>query len=352
MARSLFYSALITGAVTDISQETASKPKEQVISELAQKISKPGITPGRAMIAAEQTYADAEKRFGPDAQTVLEQLRPGQDPRRFLDGFQNAYILGKQSASMNTLNNSKSAAYLTQEQREFAYGLGQRLNGRMGQSQGRRERGRDDAVWPAKRATISRNEYKEIMRFARDKGIELAGFKYYDGKIETIHGLVEEVSRIAECFPGLSDDRRRLTIELSRTLDQDTFAQTHGRIVGINIDAYRDTEFLEAEYQKLVEQGWFVKGTNSHAIIAHEMGHVVEMVFGIDPLTLAQKVSGVNRNEVLDFCEKNLSGYSAAYSDGTEIISECFASVFGSSERNEFALKIVELCVKIALGKE
>ena len=132
MARSLFYSALITGAVTDISQETASKPKEQVISELAQKISKPGITPGRATIAAEQTYADAEKRFGPDAQIVLEQLQPGQDPRRFLDGFQNACIAGKMGNS-EALKNSGAAAYLTQEQRSFAFDLGSRSK-----SQGKR----------------------------------------------------------------------------------------------------------------------------------------------------------------------------------------------------------------------
>ena len=78
------------------------------------------------MILAEQTYADAEKRFGPDAQAVLEHLQPGQDPRRFLDGFQNAYILGKQGAGPNALKNSTAAAYLTQEQREFVYALGAR----------------------------------------------------------------------------------------------------------------------------------------------------------------------------------------------------------------------------------
>ena len=103
---------------------TAPKPKDQVIAELAPKITRPGITPGRAMITAEQTYADAEKRFGANAQTVLEMLQPGQDPRRFLDGFQNAYILGKQGAGKSALNNSSAAAYLTQPQRQYAFELG------------------------------------------------------------------------------------------------------------------------------------------------------------------------------------------------------------------------------------
>ena len=98
-----------------------------MIAELAPKIQKPGVTPGRAMITAEQTYADAEKCFGSNAQTVLEMLQPGQDPRRFLDGFQNAYILGKQGAGPNALNNSTAAAYLSQEQRMTAFGMGEEV---------------------------------------------------------------------------------------------------------------------------------------------------------------------------------------------------------------------------------
>ena len=62
----------------------------------------------------------------PDAQTVLEMFQPGQDPRRFLDGFQNAYILGKQG-NHAALDRSNAAAYLTREQREFAYALGTRV---------------------------------------------------------------------------------------------------------------------------------------------------------------------------------------------------------------------------------
>ena len=73
--------------VGDGTQRTAPKPKAQVIGDLAPKLQKPGTTPGRAKISTEQAYADAEKRFGSNAQTVLEMLQPGQDPRRFLDGW-------------------------------------------------------------------------------------------------------------------------------------------------------------------------------------------------------------------------------------------------------------------------
>ena len=46
--------------VDEGTQRTVQRPKDQVIGELAPKLQKPGITPGRAMIAAQETYADAE----------------------------------------------------------------------------------------------------------------------------------------------------------------------------------------------------------------------------------------------------------------------------------------------------
>lgn len=85
-----------------------------------------------------------------------------------------------------------------------------------------------------------------------DSDVELpgriAGFKHYDGDIDAIKKMVDDVKRISEYFPGLADERRRLTIELGRTLDDDTFAQTHGRIIKINMNAYRNSEKLETEY--------------------------------------------------------------------------------------------------------
>jgi len=110
-------------AAPEKTQQPAPKPKEQILSELAPKISKPGITSGRATIAAQQMYAKAEKHFGDNAEVVLEAYQPGQDPGKFLDGFQNAYIAGK-LGNKAALENSTATAYLTQEQRMAAYEMG------------------------------------------------------------------------------------------------------------------------------------------------------------------------------------------------------------------------------------
>ena len=68
-------------------------------------------------------YAEAEKWYGSNADAVLEMFQPGQDPRKFLDGFRNAYIAGK-LGNKAALENSTATAYLTENQRRVAYALG------------------------------------------------------------------------------------------------------------------------------------------------------------------------------------------------------------------------------------
>ena len=87
------------------------------------KIHKPGITPARATIEAQRLYTEAEKIFGADTDIVLEMLQPDQYPRKFLDGFRNAYLSGK-LGDKAALENSTAAAYLTEEQRMAAYEMG------------------------------------------------------------------------------------------------------------------------------------------------------------------------------------------------------------------------------------
>ena len=72
---------------------------------------------------AQRLYTEAEKIFGADTDIVLEMLQPDQNPRKFLDGFQNAYLSGK-LGDKAALENSTAAAYLTEEQRSFAFELG------------------------------------------------------------------------------------------------------------------------------------------------------------------------------------------------------------------------------------
>ena len=97
---------------------------EKRIADLATDIKKSGLTTGKATIAAQEMVTEAEKRFGANSAAVLDAYQPGQNPRQFLNGFQNAYIAGT-LGNPAALGNSKAATYLTEEQRNVAYELGQ-----------------------------------------------------------------------------------------------------------------------------------------------------------------------------------------------------------------------------------
>lgn len=104
-------------------QGAAPKSKEQLISELAPKISKPGITFGKATIEARRMYTEVENRYGANTDVILEMFQPGQDPGKFLDGSRNAYLAGKMG-DIAALENSSVAAYLLENQRAAAFRLG------------------------------------------------------------------------------------------------------------------------------------------------------------------------------------------------------------------------------------
>ena len=146
--------------------EVNPKTKEQIISELVPKIQMQGMTPARATIAAQEMYTKAEARFGDAVDMVLEAYQPGQDPGKFLDGFQNAYLSGK-IGSKAALENSTAAAYLTEEQRTAAYTLGQQAGRGL-------EKGRNDVRITLEEAAaagdrpymipMNRDAKKEIIR--------------------------------------------------------------------------------------------------------------------------------------------------------------------------------------------
>lgn len=204
------------------------------------------------------------------------------------------------------------------------------------------------AKWPTTGTKISKEDYKNIMQYATEKGIRLSGFKLFDGDINTIKELIDDANTMASFYPGIKEGKNKLTISLSQVMDDADFATTRDHIISINANAFRDKDRLAEEYRKEVEKGWFVKGTDYHSIIKHEIGHVVESKYGIDSVSIGMKCLGVkSKTELLSWIEENLSEYSAAYDDGSEIIAECFASAYGSENPIKFSLQFVEECSKI-----
>jgi hypothetical protein len=194
--------------------------------------------------------------------------------------------------------------------------------------------------WPKKGEKISNADFKEVMKYGRDKGIRLSGFKQFDGDIQTIKDIVDDVNQIAEDYPLIKEGKKSITILLDESLDANDFAVTRNHIICINANAFRDTERLAEEYKKLVDDGWFVKGTDYRSIIRHETGHVIENLYKLDGLEAVKSVTGATTTiQAMDIVGRELSEY--AFDVDREIISECFSGAYSSGEKNEFALKVL-----------
>ena len=194
---------------------------------------------------------------------------------------------------------------------------------------------------------LSKEEYKKLRELAESSKIYLSGVKTFDGKFETVKEAIETLASLQAKFPKVVSGGKRLTLTLNENLDAEDFAVTTKiRNVNLNANAYRDLEKLKIEYQKAVDEGWFVKGTDYRAIIHHEFGHIVANAYKIDSLKIACEITGMSPKRAIQFVQENISEYAGSFPNGKEIISEVFADMTTSNPHDfskKFYSKIVEL---------
>lgn len=202
--------------------------------------------------------------------------------------------------------------------------------------------------WPKRGERMGKERNKAIRKYGHEKGIDIGGLADTDLSIESAHEVIDDAAKYLESYPELKEGRPSISFTATYMNGSRTFASTTNHIITISADAYRDLKKLEDEYQNLVKKHWFPQGTNHHALIAHEIGHVIHHRYPeIDPIEIAMKVSGKHTMIGLkEYISANLSEYAAYYTNGQEIISECYACVLTGVD-NDFALKFVEECDKI-----
>lgn len=202
--------------------------------------------------------------------------------------------------------------------------------------------------WPKRGKRIGREQNKIFREYGKKRGIDIGDLADTDLCEASVHEVIDDAVIFLERYPELRTGRPHISFTADYMNTSRTFAGTTNHLVSISVDAYRDLERLEEEYQKLVKDHWFPQGTDHHALIAHEIGHVIHHHYPeIDPLDIAMRLSGKQTHtDLVIFLRENLSVYSAEYADGREIISECYACVLTGTD-NGFALKFVEECDKI-----
>ena len=203
-------------------------------------------------------------------------------------------------------------------------------------------------VWPERGKRMGREKNKAIRQYGKERGIDIGGLTDTDLCEESVHEVIDDAVKYLKSYPELTTGHPSISFTAEYMNGSRSFAATTNHLVKISVDAYRDLSRLEKEYQKLVTSRWFPQGTDHHALIAHEIGHVIHHHYPeINPLEIAQQLSGeLTRTGLKKYIRDHLSDYAAFYEDGREIISEAYACVLTDVD-NDFALKFVQECDKI-----
>lgn len=205
-----------------------------------------------------------------------------------------------------------------------------------------------DIEWPPKGTNITNAEYKELRDYAESKGVRLNGFKNSDVDVDLAKEIIDDTAKMFDEYPKLKGTSKKpFTLELSKSMKPNDFAETNPgvtHIIKLSADAMRNKTKLAEEYKKLADAGWFVKGTDYHSIIYHEMGHIIGDMYNVDGLEIAKTILKTkNKDAVFGYLEKNISEYSISQFDGSEIISEVF-SAYESGVENDFILTFIGMC--------
>lgn len=206
----------------------------------------------------------------------------------------------------------------------------------------------EGATWGRKGENITPAENRLLKEYAQTKGVILKGTGQTDVDVELVKEMINTASEMTQKFPALTQNPQRpFTIKVVNGMADGDFAEvlkSQSNVIRLNANAFRDKQRLASEYAKKADDGWFVRGTNYHAIIYHESGHILTAVYKVDGLAVAKRILKMEQDaDALDWITDNLSEYAAWNTDGSEILSEVL-SAYMSGKRTEFVLKFLSEC--------
>lgn len=208
--------------------------------------------------------------------------------------------------------------------------------------------------WPAPAHKTTVEEFKALRRYANERNIGIAGIKDKWIDLSVAKDAIDRAAFLLEEYDLNEKLAKQLVLDFSRPMEPHVFSCTWDNIPGrifFNSMAYGNKAALKKEYENLAEKRWFVKGTDYRSLIYHELGHIVADVYDIDGMAIAKRILETETDaDTLIEVGKRLSGYAVDASDGSEIIAECFAAVYGGAN-NEFALMFLEECDKLISRK-
>lgn len=109
---------------------------------------------------------------------------------------------------------------------------------------------------------------------------KFGGFEDYRGDVKVLFEALEHIKNNQPLLTKVTGDDKiilkyKYIFDGSGRIDTETFASTAGRTITLNKFMFDDSAWLAREYEKEVENGYFVFGTDYRNIIDHEIGHVI-----------------------------------------------------------------------------
>lgn len=188
--------------------------------------------------------------------------------------------------------------------------------------------------WNPKGENLNAEQKRELREYAESKGIVLTGYAKTDVDVSLMKQVMDDASFLLQTYPELSGTKEKpFTLKVVNGMDANDFAMTargnDSHIIQLNANAFRDEKKLAEEYQKLVDDGWFVKGTTYRSIVMHEMGHMYANTHKIDGFEIAKRVLGMDDKNTSIYILENLSEYASQLK--AEVIAEVFSSYYGGN---------------------
>lgn len=197
--------------------------------------------------------------------------------------------------------------------------------------------------------TVTKEEKRKIVEYAKEKGINVVDMKHFDGDPDLLKSGIDAISKV----DSLLALGKKITVGFSQSLPDADFASTVGSHITFNAKAFRNRKVTETN----IANGAMFASSTVEDVGVHEYGHIFSAAKGNKGLEIAQKAyynvfgKEASVDDILEYLYSNVSAYSIDVEGGKsrvfhqknfkEIIPEVLAK--NNSDPDGFTEEFVDL---------
>ena len=185
-------------------------------------------------------------------------------------------------------------------------------------------------AWPAGDGGMNQENLSFLSDYAKEKGITLdtESFKRFEGSPGTIREVMDSISDVSKDFPKLSDSKTGIILENSYHMGDSDYAQTKGRRIILNNNAFRNKSALEADYREAVSNRIFAQGTTYRNIGHHEAAHAMTNIYkaNYNDIVHGIKPGSLSKTDEFSKSERIAEGVSSHYAGTNNPVAETIFS--------------------------